>query len=197
MSATVPPVPPVSRLPSPTPALAATTHAPTDAAPVEIVVATSGPYAGLATRTLAFSTDAAVITVIGWFVALVVGLGLSLLDLPPSVSDILVEIGAAIAVCWAIGYFTFFWSTTGQTPGNRLFKIRVLDVRTGQPPRPRRAFARYFGVLLSAILLCTGFLLILVDGRRRALHDRLVRTIVVDVADEPQTIRSDVKPHDI
>jgi uncharacterized RDD family membrane protein YckC len=34
---------------------------------------------------------------------------------------------------------------------------------------------------LSAIPLCAGFLMILVDRRRRALHDRIVRTVVVYV----------------
>jgi uncharacterized RDD family membrane protein YckC len=50
------------------------------------------------------------------------------------------------------------------------------------------------GLVLSAILLCTGFLLILVDSRRRALHDRLVGSIVSDVTGEPPPIRSDARP---
>ena len=157
----------------------------------------TAPYAGLATRTLAFAADAAVINVVGWFVALVVTLGLSLLNLPDSVKNVLIAIGAGIALCWTFAYFVFFWSTTGQTPGNRLLKIRVIEVRTGRPPRPRRAFVRLIGVGISAILLCTGFLMILFDSRRRALHDRLVHTVVADVADEPPPIRSDVRPHRI
>jgi uncharacterized RDD family membrane protein YckC len=39
---------------------------------------------------------------------------------------------------------------------------------------------------LSAIPLCAGFLLVLVDDRRRALHDRLVRTVVVHVPERPR-----------
>jgi uncharacterized RDD family membrane protein YckC len=170
----------------------AATHAPPVAA-AETIVVTSGPYAGLATRTLAFAADAAVINVVGWFVALIVTLGLSLLNLPDGVKSVLVAIGAFIGLVWTASYFIFFWSTTGQTPGNRLLRIRVIDVRTGRPPRPRRALVRGAGLILSALLLCLGFLMILVDSRRRALHDRLAGTVVADVAGEPPTIRSDAR----
>ncbi len=149
-------------------------------------------YGGLATRVLAFAADAVVINVVGWFVALVVSLGLSLLDIPSEVEDTIVGIGAFIGGCWTVAYFVFFWSTTGQTPGNRLMRIRVQDRSGSRPIRPRRALLRFFGLILSAIPLCAGYLLILVDNRRRALHDRLARTVVVDVADEADPVRSDV-----
>ncbi|UGS36722.1 RDD family protein [Capillimicrobium parvum] len=182
MSATVPPVPPAQPVPGAAPVALATTRAPPVAEPVVVV---TGPYAGLATRTLAFAADAIVINVVGWFVAAIVTLCLSLLSLPSSVKDVLLVIGAGIALVWTASYFCFFWSTTGQTPGNRLMRIRVVEVATGQPIKPRRAFGRMLGLVLSALLLCTGFLLILFDGRRRALHDRLSGTIVADVAAEP------------
>jgi uncharacterized RDD family membrane protein YckC len=142
-------------------------------------------YAGLATRTLAFAADAAVINVVAWFVAAVVALGLSLLAIPHQVAVILAAIGAAIALLWSICYFAFFWSASGQTPGNRLMRIRVLDAN-GKPLRLRRALLRVLLLPLSAIPLCAGFLLVLVDDRRRALHDRLVRTVVVHVPEKPR-----------
>jgi uncharacterized RDD family membrane protein YckC len=147
---------------------------------------TATGYAGLATRTIAFATDAAIINGVGWFVGMVVALGLSLLGIPKEVRTILAVVGAGIALIWLIAYFVFFWSTTGQTPGNRVMQIRVQDARTGGPLRVRRALLRLAGVFLSALLLCTGFLLILFDGRRRALHDRLCRTVVVIVPDPPR-----------
>jgi uncharacterized RDD family membrane protein YckC len=78
-----------------------------------------------------------------------------------------------------MGYFVFFWSVSGQTPGSRLLEISVRDARTGRPPRPGRAFLRLLGLALSALLLCVGFLMIAVDSKRRALHDRLVSTVVI------------------
>jgi uncharacterized RDD family membrane protein YckC len=146
--------------------------------------AASGPdqpasgYAGLATRTLAFAVDAAVITAVAWFVGGVVALCLSLIRVPGEVRIVVAAIGAAVALVWTIGYFVFFWSANGQTPGNRLLGIAVRDARTGAPPRARRAALRVLALPLSALPLCAGFLLILVDPHRRALHDRLVRTVV-------------------
>jgi uncharacterized RDD family membrane protein YckC len=144
-----------------------------------------GDYAGLATRTLAFALDALVIDGAILFVGLVVGLGLSLIEIPKEIVTILTAIGAALAVVWSIAYFTFFWSTTGQTPGDRVMRIRVEDAVSGELIRGRRAFLRILLLPLSAIPLCAGFLMILVDRRRRALHDRLVRTVVVYVPEEP------------
>jgi uncharacterized RDD family membrane protein YckC len=112
-------------------------------------------------------------------VAAVVAVGLSLLGVPDQVLKILAAFGAVIAVGWAIAYFTFFWSATGQTPGNRMLGIRVLAAASEEPPQVGRALIRVLLPPLSAIILCAGFLLILVDRRRRALHDRIARTIVV------------------
>lgn len=151
-------------------------------------------YAGLVTRVLAFAADVAIINVVGWFVALVVGLCVSFFNLPDEVIAVLVAIGSLIALLWGIGYFAFFWSTTGQTPGNRLLGIRVLDSRTLSPPRPGRAIRRFFWLVLAALPFCLGILWILVDDRRRGWHDKFARTIVADVTDEPAPIRSDVRP---
>jgi uncharacterized RDD family membrane protein YckC len=143
-------------------------------------------YAGLATRVLAFAADAVVINVVAWFVTAVVALGLSLLAIPHEVIVILAAIGAGIALLWSVCYFAFFWSASGQTPGNRLMRIRVQDAASGKPLRLRRAVLRVLVLPLSALPLCAGFLLVLVDDRRRALHDRLVRTVVVYVPEKPR-----------
>jgi uncharacterized RDD family membrane protein YckC len=136
-------------------------------------------FAGLATRTLAFALDAAVINGLAWFVGTVIALGLSLLGVPGELKTWLAAIGAALALVWTIAYFAFFWSASGQTLGNRVMEIRVQDAATGGPVRARRALLRVAALPLSALPLCAGFLLILVDARRRALHDRLAGTTVV------------------
>ena len=149
--------------------------APREAAPER----TGAGYAGLATRAIALAADALVIDVVSLAVAGVVALALSLFHLPHSVRDVLVAVGAALAVVWSIAYFATFWSSTGQTPGNRLMRIRVLKADGLSPVSLRRALFRVAALVLSALLLCLGFLLVLVDRRRRALHDRLAGTVVV------------------
>lgn len=186
-----------------TPALAVTTRRPPEATDPTVPAAypaarplrdgnpnaAPSPYAGLATRMLAFAADAVVINVVGWLTAAVVGLCLSLLDLPDGLLNAFAAAGAVIALLWSCGYFVFFWSTTGETLGDRLLRIRVVDARTGEPPRPRRALARFFLLPLSAIPFGLGIGLILVDDRRRALHDVIARTVVIDSADEEDVPR--------
>src|SRR3954466_301119 len=77
-------------------------------------------YAGLATRTIAFGLDAAVINGAALAVSVLVGLGLSVLHLPSGAKTAIAVAGGALYLLWTIGYFVTFWSTTGQTPGDRV-----------------------------------------------------------------------------
>ena len=141
-------------------------------------------YAGFVTRAIAFAIDVALIDLAAVTVAIVVGLGISALDVPDVVVTIAIAIGGVAYVVWCVGYFATFWSTTGQTPGARVMGVRVVCASGDQPVRLRAAVVRLAGMVLAAIPLFAGFLLILVDDRRRGLQDRLARTVVVYAADE-------------
>lgn len=151
-------------------------------------------YAGLATRTLAFAADAAIINAVVWFVGVIVALGFSIVGIPDEVRKILAALGAGAALLWSAAYFAFFWSASGQTPGDRLMRIRVEDAATARSITTRRALLRVLVLPLSFIPLCAGILLILFDGRRRALHDRLARTVVVYVPEEPPVAHPSSRP---
>ena len=149
----------------------------------------SPAYAGLATRTVAFAIDALVINAVAWVVGAVIALGLSLITMPQEVVTVLAAIGAGAALLWTGAYFVFFWSGSGQTPGDRLLGIAVRDAATLNALSARRATLRVLALPLSALPFCAGFLMILVDWRRRALHDRLVHSLVIYV---PAELRSTV-----
>jgi len=136
-------------------------------------------YGGLVTRTIAFAIDIAIIDAVALVTGVVVGLGLSALDLPSAVTTVLAVVGAALAVAWSIAYFAWFWSVRGQTPGDRVLGLQVLDATTGRPVHLVRGVLRVFALVLSALPFLLGFVMILFDDRRRALHDRLVHTVVV------------------
>ena len=143
-------------------------------------------YAGFVTRAIAFAIDVALIDLAAATVAVVVGLGLSALDVPNEVVTVAVAAGGVAVIAWSVGYFATFWSTTGQTPGARIMGVRVACAGDGGPVRLRSAVVRVAGMVLAAIPLCAGFLLILIDDRRRGLQDRLARTVVVYAADRPR-----------
>jgi uncharacterized RDD family membrane protein YckC len=137
------------------------------------------PYSGLATRALAGAIDVLIVQAVAWIVGAVAAVAASMFDPSEDLQTILIAAGAVVAAVWSAGYFVFFWSTTGQTPGDRVMEIRVQDAADGRPLHFVRAVLRLLGALLSALLLFLGYLLILVDSRRRALHDRLVGSVVV------------------
>ena len=136
-------------------------------------------YAGLATRVIACAADVLLIQAVTWMVGAIAAVAASMLGLSGDLRAALIALGGLAATVWWVSYFVFFWSATGQTPGNRLMQIRVQDAVDGRPLSLRRALLRVPAALLSALLLFAGYLMILVDSRRRALHDRLVRSVVV------------------
>jgi uncharacterized RDD family membrane protein YckC len=86
-----------------------------------------------------------------------------------------------LASGWALlasGYFVLFWSGAGQTPGMRLFRLRLYG-RSGRPPSLGRAVLRAVGTLIAIIPLFAGYLPVLFNERRRGLPDFLAGTVVV------------------
>jgi uncharacterized RDD family membrane protein YckC len=146
------------------------------------------PYAGFVTRLLAFSIDGAIIQGVAAFVAVVTALALSLLHLPSQVDVIVATVLGVAWVLWSVGYFVLFWSTTGQTPGNRVMAIVVLDSQGRGPLKPRRALLRFLALIAGAAALMIGILMMLWSPRRRCFQDRVARTVVLYVP--PQSLLS-------
>jgi uncharacterized RDD family membrane protein YckC len=74
------------------------------------------------------------------------------------------------------GYFVLFWSTTGQTPGMRLLRLRVRH--RGAVPSVGRSIVRMVGLVLAIVPVFLGFVPVLFDERRRGLPDFLAGTVV-------------------
>jgi uncharacterized RDD family membrane protein YckC len=144
-------------------------------------------YQGLVTRGIAFTIDAVVINLVAVVVAAAAALIVSALSLPDSLDKALVAAGAWLFLVWSAAYFVTFWSSTGQTPGNRVMQIRVVRATDGTLLRPRRALLRLVGLMLAALPLFLGFLPILLNQRRRGLQDWIGGSVVVGVAEAPTT----------
>jgi uncharacterized RDD family membrane protein YckC len=77
-------------------------------------------------------------------------------------------------------YFPYFWTHGGQTPGMRLFHIRVVRDSDGGPVGWGPAFLRLIGYWISSIVFYVGFLWVFVDRRRRGWFDLIAGTVVID-----------------
>ena len=141
-------------------------------------VTSQGHYAGSVSRFLAFVIDAAVSA--GLF-----ALGLAAVSFATQVvtghpihwnrSDIVVAI---IFAAWEFFYFGYSWAASGKTFGMAVLGVRVVRA-DGAIADPWRGAVRAFAFPLSFLFFGLGFLGILVQRERRALHDLIAGTAVV------------------
>jgi uncharacterized RDD family membrane protein YckC len=137
-----------------------------------------GHYAGFASRFAAFVMGLVVLT--GIFL-----LGLAAINFTASVltgksihfnhGNTWVVVAYAV---WAFIYFAHFWGLNGKTPGGALFGVQVVT-NDGADVSGRRAIGRTLAFPLSFLILCLGFLGILLGDQRRALHDTIAGTVVI------------------
>ena len=141
-------------------------------------------YSGIVTRAVAFVIDAAIVNAIALVVTAAISLGLSVLPGPQKLGVLEVSLACVAFVVWCVAYAAAFWSTTGQTPGDRVMSIRVTRPDGGRV-RAGRALLRVGATALAALPLLAGFVPILLNERRRGLHDWLADTVVTHVQPAP------------
>ena len=84
---------------------------------------------------------------------------------------------------WAAFYFTMFTALWyGQTPGKKLFSIRVIQL-DGTPLSVWDSFGRYGGYGAGIATGLLGFAQIFWDPNRQAIHDKISSTIVINDRD--------------
>ncbi|MFQ6120363.1 MAG: RDD family protein, partial [Methanosarcinales archaeon] len=76
------------------------------------------------------------------------------------------------------GYFTYFYGTTGQTPGKKVMHIKVVTT-DGSDLDYGKGFLRWLGYIVSTITLFIGFLWIIWDENKQGFHDKIAGTYVV------------------
>lgn len=77
-----------------------------------------------------------------------------------------------------IGYYVYFWSTTGATPGKQAMGLKVIST-DGSTPTATKAFIRYVGYIVSAIPIFLGFIWIAFDSQKQGWHDKIAGTYVI------------------
>jgi len=146
-------------------------------------------YAGFWIRFVAFVIDVILLGVVGAIVniplALMIGAGSAGIASGGSISSlpgILAAQGLLILVDFALGiaYEVYFLTSRGATLGKMALGLKVIRA-DGGPISVGVAFGRYFGRILSGLILYIGFIMIGFDQEKRGLHDRLCETRVIHV----------------
>lgn len=98
-------------------------------------------------------------------------------------SDPVVYTWIAITLSWLAFmplYYVTLWVWRGQTVGKMAVHIQV--VRTdGEPVNLLTAVLRFVAYVISALPLFAGFFVALFQEDRRALHDLVAKTVVIDL----------------
>ena len=78
----------------------------------------------------------------------------------------------------SVAYLYFFWLKFGATPGNMLFKQRIMTQEV-KSLNHVTTFKRILVATISYLLLGLPYLFVPFDDKKQGLHDKLARTYVV------------------
>ena len=146
-------------------------------------------YAGFGIRLLAWLIDFLVLLFLSLIIGLISGFFIAFLLIYVSIvsadSSIVTSLSNFISgfIGFSVNllYFTLFWSSKFQgTPGKILLGLKIVDAN-GNKISYSTALIRYISTIISSLLLGIGYLLIIFDDRKQALHDKLASTYVIKV----------------
>lgn len=99
---------------------------------------------------------------------------------------------ASIAV--SVLYWVVFQGKYGQTLGKKALGIKVVDVN-GKTPSMMTFFLReIIGKFVSGIILLIGYLMVIWDGKKQGLHDKIAGTFVVRVGSTQSSSAQTTEP---
>jgi uncharacterized RDD family membrane protein YckC len=88
-------------------------------------------------------------------------------------------LGSLVTQAAFVLYFTLFHAARGQTPGKVLFRIRVIDP-DGNKPYFVKSLLRSLAMIFSATLIFLPMAYAFFNPQRRAFHDYIAGTFVVE-----------------
>jgi len=93
-------------------------------------------------------------------------------------NDLVTVLGSFAVAVFVFWYYIYFWTSTGQTPGKSIMKIKVVATN-GAKLTVGKAFLRVIGYAISNLILGLGFIWILFDTDKQGWHDKIASTYVV------------------
>lgn len=133
-------------------------------------------FAGFGVRFVAFFIDGVILSFAFGFISYATGVYLN--------SDFLRVIynpGNLLSFLLAMSYFVYFETSNKQaTLGKQAMGLKVVK-QDGTKMTMKDSIFRYIGKILSAFIFMIGYIMVIFDDQKRALHDRIANTFVVKV----------------
>lgn len=76
-------------------------------------------------------------------------------------------------------YYTYFHGSSGQTLGQKVVNIKVVDEASGGNIDYVRAFIRWLVSIVSGLVIGLGYFWMLWDPKKQTWHDKASRALVV------------------
>lgn len=97
-----------------------------------------------------------------------------------------------------VGYlfFILFFRSNGRTPGKRLLKLKVIDLKGRKRLSWYQSLERAHGYAASALIVSLGFLQVLWDAEGLTMHDKIAGTTVIKFPKkqkEKRTVKREAK----
>jgi len=142
------------------------------------------PYAGFWIRFVSVIVDSVILSIASIVISFVLGFVIGVLGgvtgaaVDYSQGGPLTYLIYAISILTSVGYFVYGWGM-GSTPGQRFFRLAVVDADTGRPIGFGRAGMRYFGYVISLLPCYVGLIWAAFDSKKQGWHDKIAGSVVI------------------
>lgn len=143
-------------------------------------------YAGFWKRFAAYTIDGFITSIASYAIQLPLFFSMGMFsggfeqETPTGGMVLALIVSYAVAILLPMFYFAWFHSSGKQaTPGKMAVGIKVVT-ETGARISFARGVGRYFAAWISSFILLIGFIMAAFTDRKRALHDMIASTLVVD-----------------
>jgi uncharacterized RDD family membrane protein YckC len=78
-----------------------------------------------------------------------------------------------------VGYWIYFWGSSGSTLGMRLLHLRIVDANNGAPIGYARATIRFLMSIVNTWACYIGWIWVAFDPRKQGWHDKVADSVVL------------------
>ena len=99
-------------------------------------------------------------------------------------------IGVVLTLGLSYWYYCVYQVRTGTTVGKKVFRIYVINEKTGEYLSRKQAVIRLVGYIGSYLMIGCGFLMAAFHPQKKAFHDLLAGTVSIRKPKEPVALLS-------